>query len=104
MKNSIASIACAAALLALGSAALADDAMAKPGAMAKPETTMATMLCRPAAAGEKASAMMGTSGLVCKKIDMEKMSSMKSSLQAMPGGEPLYLKMLQEYHIEANGV
>jgi hypothetical protein len=106
MKNTIASIACAAALLALGSAAFAaDNAMAKPDAMtAKPDTTMATMLCRPAAAGEKASAMMGTGGIVCKHIDMEKMSSMKQSLMSMPGGEPLYLKMFQEYHVGANGV
>lgn len=106
MNKSIASIACAAALLALGSTAFAaDDAMAKPGAMmAKPDTTMATMLCRPAAAGEKATAMMGTTSIVCKKIDMEKMSSMKQSLMSMPGGEPLYLKMFQEYHVGANGV
>lgn len=59
---------------------------------------------RPANAGEIATAMMGTSSLVCKKIDMEKMTTMKKSLEAMPGGEPLYLKMFQEYHIEANGV
>jgi hypothetical protein len=105
MKNTIASIACATALLALGSAAFADDAMGKPDAMmAKPDTTMATMLCRPAAAGEKATAMMGASGIVCKHIDMEKMSSMKKSLMSMPGGEPLYLKMFQEYHVGANGV
>jgi hypothetical protein len=106
MKNTIASIACMAALLAVGSAAFAaDDAMAKPDAMmAKPDTTMATMLCRPAAAGEKATAMMGTSSIVCKKIDMDKMASMKKSLMSMPGGEPLYLKMFQEYHVGANGV
>jgi hypothetical protein len=35
---------------------------------------------------------------------MDAMMSMKKSLEAMPGGEPLYLKMFQEYHIEANGV
>lgn len=104
MKTSIACAAFAAAVLSLGSVAFAaDDAMMKSNAMSAP-STMATMLCRPAAAGEKATAMMGTSSLVCKKIDMDQMMSMKKSLEAMPGGEPLYLKMFQEYHIEANGV
>jgi hypothetical protein len=104
MKLTLTSAAVAAALLALGSAAFADDAMGKSDAMMKPDTTMATMLCRPAAAGEKPTAMMGASGIVCKKIDMDKMESMKKSLMSMPGGEPLYLKMFQEYHVGANGV
>jgi len=52
----------AGAVVALGVPALAMDAMAKPA--------MATMMCRPALAGEKSTAMMGAKGVVCKNMKM----------------------------------
>ena len=103
MKKTFAFAICTGVLLGLGSSAFAaDDAMMKTSTPAM--TDMATMLCRPANAGEKATAMMGDKAIVCKKIDMDKLMAMKKSLEAMPGGEPLYLKMFQEYHVGANGV
>jgi hypothetical protein len=73
MKKSLLSAAFACAALAMPGLALADDAMTGHDAMAAPK--MATMVCRPAAAGEKPSAMMmgGKTGLVCKPVAMEKM-------------------------------
>jgi hypothetical protein len=74
-----AALACAA--LAMPAAALADDAMGGNAmshdamANAKP----ATMMCRPAAAGEKATATMtngSKTALVCKPISMDKMKTM----------------------------
>jgi len=65
--------ALAAALIGIGSVALADDAMMKPAAM---PAHMATMLCRAADGGEKATAMMGSKALVCKTIDMHAMMEM----------------------------
>lgn len=51
----------AAAVVLFGAPALAMDSMAKPA-------MEATMMCRPAAAGEKPTAMMGTKGIVCKTM------------------------------------
>lgn len=72
MKRMIsAAFACAA--LAMPGLAMADDAMAGHDAMAKPApATMATMVCRHAAPGEKATAMMmgdAKTMLVCKTMD-----------------------------------
>ncbi len=82
MKSPLAALLVGAALLAIPGAALAQStmapgptpAMAPPastGAMApmKPAANGATMLCRPAVQGEKPSAMMGTTGIVCKTMD-----------------------------------
>jgi hypothetical protein len=46
-------------------------APAATGAMApmKPPSNSATMLCRPATQGEKPTAMMGSTGIVCKTMD-----------------------------------
>ena len=74
MKKSVLSAAFACAALAMPGLALADDAMTGHDAMSAPK--MATMVCRPAAAGEKPSAMMtgaAKTGLVCKPVAMEKM-------------------------------
>jgi hypothetical protein len=94
-KTAVACTAMAAALLGFGTIAMAaDDAM-----MAKPMTHMATMVCRPADAGEKATAMMGAKALVCKTVDMKEVMAMKKTVEAMPQGEPLWLKMLNEYQV-----
>ena len=69
MKKTISAIA-ACAVLAMPALALADTPMAGHDAMmAKPAA--ATMLCRPAAAKEKPTAMMmdGKTAIVCKTMD-----------------------------------
>jgi hypothetical protein len=104
MKKMIAAAVCAAALLGVSGAAFAEDAMMKTDAMSKP-AEMATMLCRPAMTGEKMTAMSASKApLVCKTIDMTDMMAMKKKIEAMPGGEPIWLRMFQEYHIGMNGV
>ena len=55
-------LAAAGAVVLFGAPALAMDAMSGHNAME------ATMLCRPAAAGEKPGAMMGSKGIVCKSM------------------------------------
>ena len=77
MTKSFLTAAFACAALAMPAVALADDAMSG-NAMSHDATashTMATMICRPAAAGEKPTAMMmnGKTGLVCKAMDPAKM-------------------------------
>jgi hypothetical protein len=57
-------LAAAGAVVLFGAPALAMDAMMGHG-----NAMEATMLCRPAAAGEKPGAMMGSKGLVCKSMD-----------------------------------
>jgi hypothetical protein len=73
VKKSLISAAFACAALAMPGLALADDAMGGHDAMsAKPPATMATMLCRPAAAGEKPTAMMmgdKKTAIVCKPMN-----------------------------------
>jgi len=93
---SVACAALAASLIGLSSIALADDAM-----MAKPAMPahMATMVCRAASSDEKATAMMGTKALVCKPLDQPKAMEMKKSLEAMPGGDPIWVKMLEQLQI-----
>jgi len=82
MNSSLAALLVGAALLAIPGAALAQSTTAPaaaPGAMApattgamapmKPPSNSATMLCRPATQGEKPTAMMGSTGIVCKTMD-----------------------------------
>jgi hypothetical protein len=90
MKSSLAALLVGAVLLAIPGATLAQPttapaatpgavAPAAPGAMApastgamapmKPPSNGATMLCRPATQGEKPTAMMGSTGIVCKTMD-----------------------------------
>jgi hypothetical protein len=75
MKKLMFSAALACATLAIPGLALAEDAMSHDsmshGAMAHAMT--ATMICRPAAANEKPTAMMAKTGLVCKTIHPESM-------------------------------
>ncbi len=60
MKKTL--FAAAVAVAMFGVPALAMDKMSHGGAMD------ATMMCRPAAAGEKPTAMMGAKGIVCKTM------------------------------------
>lgn len=82
MKKLLFSAALVCAALAIPGLALADDtsphdAMTSHGAMA--HSTAATMICRPASANEKPTAMMvgANTGIVCKPIhsDMTKKGS-----------------------------
>ena len=56
-------LAAGAAVVMFAGPALAMDAMSKPA-------MEATMMCRPAMAGEKPMAMMGTKGMECKSMKM----------------------------------
>ena len=58
-------LAAAAAVALFGAPAFAMDSMMGHNAMD------ATMMCRPAAAGEKPTAMMGSKGIVCKSMAMK---------------------------------
>lgn len=82
MKSTLGALAIAGTLLAICAATLAQSpappaspvaapSVAAPSAMApmKPPPTAATMMCRPAAPSEKTTAMMGTTGVVCKSMD-----------------------------------
>ena len=104
MKHLISGAAFAAALLGMTSVAFADDAMMNSDSMSKP-AEMATMLCRPAMPGEKMTAMSATKApMVCKTIDTNEMTEMKKKIEAMPGGESVWLKMFQDFHVGHNGV
>lgn len=75
MTKSVLAAAFACAALSLPGLARADDAMGH-GAMATAPAKMATMVCRPAASGEKPSAVMmgeAKTSLVCKAISPAKM-------------------------------
>ncbi|MEA2688471.1 MAG: hypothetical protein QOJ39_1931 [Candidatus Eremiobacteraeota bacterium] len=73
MTKNLVSAAFACAALAMPGLALADDAMGGHDAMAaKAPAKMATMVCRPAAAGEKPTAMMmgdAKTAIVCKTMN-----------------------------------
>ncbi|HEY4439698.1 MAG TPA: hypothetical protein VGN14_04545 [Candidatus Elarobacter sp.] len=76
MKSFLTAAALGVALLALPGAAFADtsmssahDAMAPAMAPHKAAANDATMLCRPAAAGEKANATAGSKPLICKSLE-----------------------------------
>jgi N-acetylglutamate synthase/N-acetylornithine aminotransferase len=43
---------------------------------------MATMVCRPPTTSEKANAMMGSTGLVCRKLDMVKVHAAMDKMMA----------------------
>jgi hypothetical protein len=65
MKSPLAALALGASLLAIPGAILAEAPAMAP---MKPPAMGATMVCRPAATGEKATAMMGAKGIVCKSM------------------------------------
>jgi hypothetical protein len=77
MKSPLAALAIGAALLAIPAATRADDQAMAP---MKPAAMDATMLCRPATATEKPTAMMGTQGIVCKSMD----KMMKDGMMMVP--------------------
>ena len=76
----LAALGIGAMLLSCPLVASADTAMAPAMSGMKHDATDATMLCRPAAAGEKPTAMMGDKGIVCKM--MTKM--MKNGMMMVP--------------------
>ena len=91
------------AFLSLGSvASAADDAMMPHDAMAKP-ATMATYVCRPAAAGEKATAMTTATNtaLVCKPIDTTAVMAMKKTIEAGPNGGLDWQHLMDGFNIGA---
>jgi hypothetical protein len=103
MKAFVTNAAIAAVLLALGATALAQDTTKK--AATGPSAMTATMVCRPATTGEKAMATSATNvALVCKKVDMDAMMAMKTKMSAMPGGDPLWLQMFQQFQVDQNGI
>ncbi len=65
MKSPLAAIALGAALLAIPGAILAASTAMAP---MKPPAMAPTMMCRPAMGSEKATAMMGDKGIVCKSM------------------------------------
>jgi hypothetical protein len=94
MKIVLTSAALAASLITFGVVATAQTGSNSTTAM---PAHMATLLCRPADAGETASAMAtGSHALVCSQLDMVKLMGVKKSLDAMPNGagEPVWLQML----------
>jgi hypothetical protein len=79
MKKLMFSAALACASFAMPGLALADDAMSHDAMMshgAMGHTNAATMICRPASANEKPTAMMvgANTGIVCKTIHPEMMA------------------------------
>jgi hypothetical protein len=101
MKTFAMQAALVAALIGTGTTAFAADSGAMSSSSMTSAATVATMICRPAASGEKPTATSADSmPLVCKKVDMPAMMAMKAKLEAMPGGEPLWLQMFQEFHID----
>lgn len=97
MKKSLLSAAFACAALAMPGLALADDAMGgHDSMMAKTPAKMATMVCRPAAPGEKPSAMMmgdTKTAIVCK--------TMKPEMMMKKGGGPDLSKALSAEQVDA---
>jgi len=99
MKTSLTAVALAAALLGLGTAAsAADDAMTTKTDMMP--SHMATMMCRPADAGEKATAMMGPKAIVCAPVNMDDIMKMKKMSDAMPKGDPIWVMMLNDLTVK----
>ena len=95
MKTILSVALFAATLLGAGSiASAADHSMMK----AAPANSMATMMCRPAHTGETATAMMGAKGIVCKTIDMSKVSAMEKKLEAMPGGAKAAKEYMEQFN------
>jgi hypothetical protein len=79
MKNLLFVVAMSAAVVVPSVAVAMDDAM-----------SMAPMVCRAAKSDEKPNAMMGSSGMMCKKVDMAKvkaaMDKMHATMAKMEGG------------------
>ena len=106
MKMWVATFAAVAAM-GMGSAAMAQTAM--PGDAMHGDAmsaTMPTMVCRPAAKGETATAHMTSGGdIVCKKIDAAKMMKGPS----MPDGtskaaeDAAWQKELMQLQLPTNG-
>jgi hypothetical protein len=96
MKQTLASTLLALALLGFGSAALADDAM-----MAKPDkTAMGTLVCRPAKAGESATAMTtAKTDLVCKPLDTKSIMALEKPIEAMSNGTNLWVQLLTDMSV-----
>ena len=94
MKSPLSALALGAALLAIPGAILAAAAPAM--APMKPAAMDATMLCRPAAANEKTTAMMGTKGIVCKSMD----KMMKGGMMMVPStkspADKVWMNWLQQ--------
>lgn len=96
MKTILSCALFAATMIGLTSiASAADDAMMKSAT----PSSMATMMCRPAHTGEKASAMMGKKAIVCRMIDKSKMDAMKKEMTAMPGGDKMFKDWMQDFNI-----
>lgn len=86
MKLTLTGTLLALALLGAGSVALADDAMT-----AKPDKTMATLVCRPAKAGETPTAMTAAKAdLVCKPLDMKPIMALQKMVMTMPNGAAMW--------------
>ena len=52
-------------------------------AQSMPAVSAGSVVCRPAKAGETPNAMMGTSGLTCKKINVAKVMAAEKTLMGM---------------------
>jgi hypothetical protein len=80
MKTTLTTLALCSGLIALPIAGFAQ--------MTKMSPAMdATMMCRPAMTGEKATAMMGTKGIVCKAMPKMDMSKMGPDTKGMSAAE-----------------
>jgi hypothetical protein len=66
-----------------------------------PAAEMASLVCRPAASGEKPSALTtGQVALVCKPLDMKPFMAMKAAMLGTPAGELLWLNAYNAMHID----
>ncbi len=87
----------AIALLSSGKAAFADGTAL---AQATP-STMATLVCRPAASGETATATTADNvSLVCKPLDMQPIMAMKPQIQAMPNGTAMWESLVNDFDLK----
>jgi hypothetical protein len=79
MKNFLVAAAVAASL-ATPSLAMAQTAPTAPAGAAAP---MATLACRPIATSEKSNASMGTTALICRKLNTAKINAAMTQMQQM---------------------
>lgn len=94
MKRHLHTLAIGAALLVIPGAILAETAPAM--APMKPAAMDATMLCRPAAAQEKATAMMGTKGMVCKSMAPMMKGGMMMVPSTKSAADKVWMNWLQQ--------
>lgn len=80
MKNLLTMLAMCSGLVAIPGAIFAADAMSSAA-------MDATMMCRPAMSGEKATAMMGSKAIVCKAIPKMPMSKMGPDTTGMDSAQ-----------------